>query len=140
MKRKMQADHEEVQQEFGLEFSDDDVHVDGDAIDIGLSGLRGKGKCVLSDIDSNSPQEEDAYIGETSTSNKFRGYRNLKKKLPNFTKFKDADMKNPSLKLGLVFRSSKLFQDAIKEYAIRAGKDIHLKKRSTSCSRRMKRP
>lgn len=134
------SEHEEVQQDVGFEFSDDDVQVDGDAVDIGLSGLRDKGKCILSDTDSDydidadmgvgyeSSEEEDADIGETSSPNKFRDYRNLKKKLPNFTEFKDADMKNPSLKLGLVFKSAKLFKDAIREYAIRAGKDIHLKK------------
>jgi len=131
---------ENVQQESGFELSDDEIHVDGDAIDIGLSVLRGKGKAVLSDTDtsldmdaeigveSDSSEDEVPEIPESSGANKFRDYRNLKKKLPSFTEFKEADMQNPSFKLGLVFKSSKLFKQAIREYSIKAGKNIYFKK------------
>lgn len=39
--------HDEVQQQNGFEENDDDVHVDADAVDIGILALLGKGKKML---------------------------------------------------------------------------------------------
>lgn len=121
-------DQENFQQEFGFELSEDNVHVLGEVVDIGLSGLRGE--AVVSDIDdSDSDYEIDASIrvdmesadeDETShvlssTPDNFRSCRNLKKKLPNFVEVRDSDRNNPSFKLGMVFNSSKVFKDDIRE-------------------------
>lgn len=55
--------------------------------------------------------------------------RNLKKKLPRFQTFRqNTNVKSLTLKLGLVFPTSSVFKDDVREYAIRARKDLHFKK------------
>ena len=126
----------EIEEDSGFEMSDDDVIVDGAAID---GGLRGKGKMHLSDdepvsvTDSDYNDEDDIDLKNSDSSSEEEAKTDKrrsvwKKVLPKFQEFRqDTDMTQPELKLGLTFPSGKVFKDAIREHSIRSGKEIKFK-------------
>ena len=134
-----EAEHAEHNEEAepGFELSEDNIDVDGDGVysnaeeddsedsDFDIDAQIG--------FDDYSSSEDEAEIeAESSTRVQFRDVRKAKKKLPNFQEFKESDLKSPSFKLGMVFQTGKLFKDAVRQYAIQAGKDVYFKKNDPS--------
>ena len=78
-------------------------------------------------------ESSDSALSEHGNgSSSVQGKKIPKKRLPNFQEFKEAtNMINPSLKLCLTFKTAHIFKEAIREYAIRAGKDVYFKKNDT---------
>ena len=116
--------------------------MDDQAVDVFLAGLYDKGKRVLNDDNFEDGSDEDDDIDvdvggfDTKTDDedeteddKYKNNRNPKKKLPRFQEFRsESDMRHVTFKLGLSFPNPKIFKEAIREYAIREGKDIYFKK------------
>ena len=51
-----------------------------------------------------------------------------RKILPKFQEFReDTDMADPKFKLGMVFSSGAVFKNAVREYSIKAGKELKFK-------------
>ena len=138
-------DEDELEEESGYEASADEVEVDGDGVDASLRG--GKGKQVVSDneleedegsdyedednmrIHQNSSSESGTELEDEFAPSSSRKCKKRKNVLPDFPAFReDTDMGQDCFKLGLVFPNAKVFKDAVREYAIRAGKQIYFKK------------
>lgn len=132
-------DQDDAEQESGYEMSEDEVVVDGNAVE---GGLLGKGKQILSDdevVDGDSDYDgeetmkrrrDSSSSEEEETKMNSKGTRYRKKKLPEFPEFReqDANINQDSFKLGMLFPNGKAFKEAMKEYSIRCGKQIWFKK------------
>ena len=94
-------------------------------------------KSYVQSSDSEDVDLEQLNIGDS-------GKRKVKKVLPNLPEFRPStDMSNPTFQLGLLFPSDECFKQAIKAYALKAGKDIYFKRNEpgrvrAACSKKSK--